>query len=203
MGIFDFLPCCGPRKDKVKDVESTAEAANLLPPAREESIISADGVGVGLTGGYGSTEQGLTDEQRLRIEAIGRQVGNHMLPIHSIPPAQRSSPSLSKHSHSQSHRALSPSQSRSRSTSVSAEGSIESSSRPSSPSPMRNRPDSSPAGMNLAADGTGNRDGRDEDDGVVRKTLFAGGGGGGGNGGGGRKVSSRGGRGGKRGKGRK
>lgn len=49
-----------------------SESATLLPPARAESIISADS----LTG-YGATEQqhGLTDEQRTRMAAIGREVG--------------------------------------------------------------------------------------------------------------------------------
>ncbi|WRT66706.1 uncharacterized protein IL334_003668 [Kwoniella shivajii] len=146
MGLLDFLPCCGPRKDKRKDVESTSEAANLIPPPREESIISADG----LAGGYGAVEQGLTDEQRLRIEAIGREVGSHMLPIQSLPPGQRTSPSLSRNS----ARAISPSS--------------RDSSRPSSPSPLR--PETSPP------DGVMQSPEKEADDGVVRKTLFAGGG---------------------------
>ncbi|KAK8864719.1 hypothetical protein IAR55_001973 [Kwoniella newhampshirensis] len=150
MGIFAFLPCCGPRKEKVKDVEAGAESTTLLPPAREESIISADG----LAGGYGATEQGLTDEQRTRIEAIGREVGNHMLPIHSLPPGQRSSPSLSKTSTS---RARAPS------------SSSRSSSRPPSPSP--HRPETSPP------DGALQSPEREDEDGVVRKQLFVGGGG--------------------------
>ncbi|WWD03199.1 hypothetical protein V865_001247 [Kwoniella europaea PYCC6329] len=166
MGLFDFLPCCGPRKDKVRDVESqTQENSTLLPPpAREESIISADG----LVGNYGATEQGLTDEQRMRIEAIGREVGNHMLPIHSLPPGsnlqiQRSSPSLPKPN--------------------GGAPSSRDSSRPSSPSPMR--PDTTPPDGILRSPDRPEREGAD--DGVVRKMLFAGGGNMTG-----RKVSSRG-----------
>ncbi|OCF60841.1 hypothetical protein L486_00482 [Kwoniella mangroviensis CBS 10435] len=153
MGLLDFLPCCGPRKDKVRDVESqTQENSTLLPPpAREESIISADG----LVGSYGATEQGLTDEQRMRIEAIGREVGNLQI--------QRSSPSLPKPN--------------------GGAPSSRDSSRPSSPSPMR--PDTTPPdGVLRSPDRPG---GEGADDGVVRKTLFAGGGNMTG-----RKVSSRG-----------
>ncbi|WWD16967.1 hypothetical protein CI109_101401 [Kwoniella shandongensis] len=178
MGFFDFLPCCGPRKEKVKDLESGhAETSTLLPPAvREESIISADG----LTGGYGATtEQGLTEEQRTRIEAIGREVGNHMLPIHSLPPGQRSSPSLSKRSTSMVRAPSTSSQS---------------SSRPPSPSP--HRPETSPPDGSIQS--PDRQRSQDEDDGVVRKQLFVGGGGGGA-----RKTSGRGGRGKGRGKGRK
>ncbi|WVR06731.1 hypothetical protein IAU60_003765 [Kwoniella sp. DSM 27419] len=154
MGIFDFLPCCGPRKEKIKDVEQSPETTSLLPPPREESILSADGLG----GGYGATnEQGLTDEQRLRIEAIGREVGNHMLPIHSLPPGQRTSPSLSR---DRSARAPSPG----------SHSAASSPSRPSSPSPMR--PETSPPGGMMQS----TERGEVEDD-VVRKTLFAGGGG--------------------------
>lgn len=48
-----------------------SESATLLPPARAESIVSADSLV-----GYGATEQhGLTEEQRTRVAAIGREVG--------------------------------------------------------------------------------------------------------------------------------
>ncbi|WWC62239.1 uncharacterized protein I303_104835 [Kwoniella dejecticola CBS 10117] len=172
MRLLGFLPCCGHRKDKVKDDENAQEGAALLPPQREESIISADG----LSGNYGATDQGLTDEQRLRIEAIGRQVGGHMLPINALPPGPgKNSPSLNRNT----ARAPSPS-----ATSHSRE-----SSRPSSPSPLR--PETSPPDGVL-------RSPEKEDDGVVRKTLFAGGGGGTSN----RKTSGRG-KGKTRGKGRK
>ncbi|WWC88973.1 uncharacterized protein L201_003888 [Kwoniella dendrophila CBS 6074] len=179
MGLFDFLPCCGPRKEKLKDIENNQEAASLLPPQREESIISADG----LTGGYGATEQGLTDDQRLRIEAIGRQVGGHMLPIHSLPPGQRTtSPSLSKNN-STSHNNVRPS---------SPNPNSRESSRPSSPSPLR--PETSPPDGIMQ---TPEKEENQDDDGVVRKTLFAGG-----SGAGSRRTSGRG-KGKSRGKGRK
>lgn len=93
MGFFDIFSCCGSRRDKLKDPEpvsyhvirmeprnlwltdgvlnQASESATLLPPARAESIVSADS----LTG-YGATEQhGLTEEQRTRVAAIGREVG--------------------------------------------------------------------------------------------------------------------------------
>ncbi|WVW84296.1 hypothetical protein I302_106327 [Kwoniella bestiolae CBS 10118] len=148
MGLFDFLPCCGPRKEKKNDGDAVQESASLLPPAREESIISADGLG---TGNYGAIEQGLTDEQRLRIEAIGREVGGQMLPIQSLPPghSQRASPSLSRHN------AHDPAPS------------SRDSSRPSSPSPLR--PETSPP------DGIMQTPEKDGEEGVVRKQLFAGG----------------------------
>ncbi|WWC69856.1 uncharacterized protein I206_103799 [Kwoniella pini CBS 10737] len=178
MGLFDFLPCCGPRKDKIKDVENGGENASLLAPQREESIISSDGL-IG-NGNYGSTEQGLTDEQRQRIEAIGRQIGGHMLPINSLPPNQiiKTSPSINKNSIKTNSRE---------------------SSRPSSPSPLR--PDTSPSDGILRSPNKGEQQEEEDDDGVIRKTLFAGGGGGGG-GTNNRKISGRG-KGKIRGKGRK
>ncbi|ODN97939.1 hypothetical protein I350_07576 [Cryptococcus amylolentus CBS 6273] len=162
MGFLDFLPCCGPRKDKVKDSEAV-DTATLLPPTRPESIVSADSLA-----NYGATEQqGLTDEQMARIAAIGRQVGNHMLPVSTSPQNRTSSPI--------------------RRLSTSSIGS----SRPPSPSPER--PDTNPLDGKIQSSASGETL-KPEGDEVVRKNLFAGGnlGGGGGKGKKGKKNKGKG-----------
>ncbi|KAK4685087.1 hypothetical protein P7C73_g5064, partial [Tremellales sp. Uapishka_1] len=117
MGLFDFFPCCGPRrKDKLDNDEQLAESSSLLPHRGPASIISQENYG---TLADLNEPKGLTGEQRLRIEEIGREANNHMLPIHLTP----------KPHHSPQKPSLSPSSS---------------SSRPSSPSPLR--PETSPPG---------------------------------------------------------
>ncbi|KIR68018.1 hypothetical protein I312_104868 [Cryptococcus bacillisporus CA1280] len=145
MGFFDYIPCCGPRKGKAPSSTSPTRENNplLLPITHEESIISADG-----PQGYGSTER-LTDEQRVRIETIGRETGTYMLPIQSLPP--------------RSHLSMS------RTSTIPRSLSSGPSSRPSSP-PLAQSGDqdqSSPLEETKILDG-------DEKHGdVVRKTLFA------------------------------
>lgn len=145
MGFFDYLPCCGPRKKPASASPHTdPEAAALLPPPREASIISDTGYGsIGGEGGIGPSN--LSHEQKKRIEDIGRAAGNHMLPITTV----RTLPSPTPRQQSSSSA---------------------SSSRPSSPSPMR--PETSPPdGMMRTSDLE--RAGDDPDGAVVRKTLFA------------------------------
>ncbi|WVN87718.1 uncharacterized protein L203_102909 [Cryptococcus depauperatus CBS 7841] len=147
MGFLDFLLCCGHRKDKDKNIDPTQDTATLLPPNRPDSIVSADS----LTN-YGATEQqGLTEEQRVRIAAIGRQVGSHMLPVSTSPNARTGSP---------------------RRLSASSVGS----SRPPSPSPQR--PDTTPPDGRLRTSVSTDTTRIFEEDGgedVVRKNLFTGG----------------------------
>ncbi|WVQ81836.1 hypothetical protein IAT38_003963 [Cryptococcus sp. DSM 104549] len=147
MGFLDlFSACCGPRKGKSPVSAPAPETSSLLPPrTREESIISSDGA----TGSYGATER-LTDEQKLRIETIGREAGTYMLPIQSLPRHAYTSISRGSVTNPQSL-------------------SSASSSRPPSPSPVRGHA-TSPGALPHG-------EGEEKDDGVVRKQLFVGGGG--------------------------
>ncbi|WVQ80156.1 hypothetical protein IAT38_002261 [Cryptococcus sp. DSM 104549] len=172
MGFFDFLPCCGPRKEKVS--EPAPETASLLPPPRAESVVSADSFAGNGNYGAAAETQGarLTKEQQDRLEAIGREAGSHMLAVQNSSPSQPRTATLQR---TRSHSSLS-------------------SSRPPSPSP--HRPDSSPPGGAMQPSPSPAALAPPEDDGVVRKNLFVGGGPGQGQGN--RKASGNG----KRGKGK-
>ncbi|ORX35548.1 hypothetical protein BD324DRAFT_630604 [Kockovaella imperatae] len=180
MGFFNFLPCCGPRKKERQDSSSTNESTSLLPPAREASILSDgthNGQGPGM---YGSLEptplNGLTGEQRARIEEIGREATNQMLHITALPPRHPSGQSRHTSTTTPGGTASDPFDN-------STAPSSRSTSRPPSPSPVRTKEDSgmlrtstleseegggghTAAGVVMAEDGVQ----------VIRKSLFGPGG---------------------------
>jgi len=165
MGFFAFLfSCCGPREKPSQDKASIAESERLLRgPPREGSVLSSDTARDygALTLLDGPVPGGLTDEQRRRIDEIGREAGGYMLPISS---KSHPSPHSSRHGHS-SRTPLLPNQA----LPDPPETSSTTSSRPSSPSPMR--PETSPPGGTLLPQVDGAADG-DAEGNVVRKSLF-------------------------------
>ncbi|GMK59668.1 hypothetical protein CspeluHIS016_0802740 [Cutaneotrichosporon spelunceum] len=146
MGFFDFLPCCGRRKDDVP-----SETDPLVAPFRPSSISSQDAYGsvsmsasATLDGSHAPTGT-LSASVKDRIDKIGREVGANMLSINTTSRSQLRP------------RALSPTDSAS-------------SSRPETPSPAQPEPEEgilSPP----PEDDSASSEGGD----VLHKTLFAGG----------------------------
>ncbi|WVN86220.1 uncharacterized protein L203_101381 [Cryptococcus depauperatus CBS 7841] len=166
MTVFDFLFCCGARKDKLppsRPGSPTVETVSLLHPRQNGSILSSEGgmspVGYGAVVIEGGGER-LTEEQRERIKTIGREVGTYMLPIESMPP--RSHLSISRAS-------TTP-------LSTSSTRSSPSSSDIFSPIMMGHVPEpSNRIGGEKTPRAEQNVLGSGEENGVIRKTLFAGG----------------------------
>ncbi|BEJ10704.1 hypothetical protein CspHIS471_0101260 [Cutaneotrichosporon sp. HIS471] len=146
MGFFNFLPCCGRRKD-----DAPSETDPLVAPFREGSITSQDAYGsmsmsasATLDGSHVPTGT-LSASAKDRIDKIGREVGANMLSINT---SSRSQLRM---------RPPSPTDSAS-------------SSRPPTPSPARPDPEGGIMSPPPEEDST-NSEGGD----VLHKTLFAGG----------------------------
>ncbi|CAK9785208.1 hypothetical protein CC85DRAFT_327131 [Cutaneotrichosporon oleaginosum] len=84
MGFFDFLPCCGRRKD-----DAPSETDPLVAPFREGSITSQDAYGAvsmsastTMDGSHAPTGT-LSASAKERIDKIGREVGGNMLSINT------------------------------------------------------------------------------------------------------------------------